>query len=110
MTRARALALPSAAKALAVLDKLEAEVANALTLKVLEKIANKVAGLQREYKPVKDVADRAGEVWIATYNKLKEELAKQPKAVGTRGQFIGRAKTEPPISGPTLAEMGVAPD
>ena len=66
--------------------------------------------MQRAFKPVKEVADRAGEVWIAAEEKLAEELEREPKAVGTRGQFIGRAKTERPKSAPTLAEKGVDHD
>jgi N6-adenosine-specific RNA methylase IME4 len=93
--------------ALKALDKLELEITSAPTFDVLDKVANTAAGMQRAFKPVKEVADRAGEVWIAAEEKLAEELEREPKAVGTRGQFIGRAKTEPPKSAPTLAEKGV---
>jgi N6-adenosine-specific RNA methylase IME4 len=101
-----ALILPSAAVALKALDRLEVEIANAPTFEALDKIANQAAGMQRAFKPVKDVADRAGEVWIAAEEKLAEELEKQPKAVGTRGQLAGGSKRVPPAA-PTLKDKGV---
>jgi hypothetical protein len=104
------VALPSAAKALAALDLLEVEVANAPTFEALDKIANTAAGMQRAFRPVKEVADRAGEVWIAAEEKLAEELDKQPKASGAAGPGRGKAgsKAGPAFSdAPTLKEKGV---
>ena len=70
---------------------------------------------------VKEVADRAGECWVAAETKLGEELQRTPKATGTRGQLSGRkggghshgsvageAVLEPPASDtPTDAERGI---
>ena len=68
--------------------------------------ANKAASLQRAFKPVKDVADKAGEIWVDAEVRLDEELSKIERAKG------GRPKTGPitePVSdAPTLAELGVS--
>jgi N6-adenosine-specific RNA methylase IME4 len=102
--------IPAAMKAL---DKLEAEIAAAPTFEVLTDLVNKSAGFQRRWKPVKEVADRAGECWISALLKLDAELASIPKATGTRSQLVARGviggtKMEPPIiDAPTLAEIGV---
>lgn len=108
--------VPAAMKAL---DRLAIEVREAETFEVLDDIARYAAALQMRFKPVKNVADRAGEVWIAAEVRVGLELAKLPKAKGTRGTLrgkpkgergsSGRALVEPPDeSAPTLAELGVA--
>jgi N6-adenosine-specific RNA methylase IME4 len=79
-----ALILPSAALALNILDKLEIEIANAPTFAALDKIANQSAGMQRTFKPVKEVADRAGAIWIKAEKRLGSELRTQPKDKGGR--------------------------
>jgi hypothetical protein len=69
------------------------------------------AGLQRAFKPVKDVADRAGEVWVAAEVKLAVELDRQGPAKGAAGPGRGKAgsKAGPAFTdAPTLAELGVA--
>lgn len=100
------IALPSAAVALKVLDKLEAEIAAAPTFEALDMAANKAAGMQRAFKPVKEVADRAGEVWIAAEVRLARELATQPKATGGDAQRTRFQKgTESP---PTLKDKGIS--
>jgi hypothetical protein len=55
---------------------------------------------------VKEVADRAGEVWITAECKLDEELAKEPVATGSAGTGrppLGGAKTAPPKKTPGCA-------
>jgi N6-adenosine-specific RNA methylase IME4 len=78
--------VPSALKAL---DKLELEIKRASTAEVLTALANIAAGLQRRWKLVKDVADRAGSCWVTAEVKLGEEKKKIGKAVGTRANFRG---------------------
>jgi hypothetical protein len=68
------IAFPSAARALAALDKLSTEIDEAPSLQAVEAIANAAAGYQRAFKPVKDVADRSGRVWIAAEIKIAREL------------------------------------
>jgi hypothetical protein len=69
--------------------------------------------VQQAFRPVKEVSDRAGEIWIAADVRLAEELDKLPKAKGAIGQAgPGRgkrgAKVEPRFDGaPTLKELGV---
>jgi len=109
---------PSAAKALSVLDQLNIEIENAPSLEAVEAIANAAAGYQRMFKPVSEVADRAGEVWTEAEVRIGAELAKIPKATGTRGKIARDAKSgkikpggpalEPPGSdAPTLKDLGV---
>ena len=104
--------LPSAVIALKTLDRLEIEIQNAPSFEKLDKAARTAAGLQLAFKPVKEVSDRAGEVWVEAECKLAEELAKIPKATGTQGQLKGRnfsggTKMEPPEKLPTRAELGL---
>jgi len=122
------MTLPTAiniSKALESLDKLEHDVKNAPSFKVLNSAAATAAAMQKTFKPVKEVADRAGEIWTIAEIKLAEELEKLPKAIGTRNQITGKAsgkgnphgkrkailtggaEIEPPVSAPTLAELGV---
>lgn len=92
--------------ALEALGRLELQVRSAATFDALDELANAAAGLQRRFRPIKDVADRAGEVWIAAEVRVGEELEKQPKAKGGEQHHKGtRSKLEPV---PTLAELGVA--
>jgi hypothetical protein len=75
-------------------------------------LADAAAGFQRRWKPVKDVADRAGECWVDADVKRGQELAKVPKAIGTRGNFLGGSNKAPPRTKPkddvpTRAEMHV---
>ena len=107
-------AFPSAAKAIAALDRLAVEIKHAPSLNVVDLIANAAAGYQRQFKPVTDVANRAGEVWIDAETKIATELAKMPKATGTRGQGrpkLGGPRSAPPKMGDapaTLAEIGLS--
>jgi hypothetical protein len=69
------------------------------------------AGLQRTFKPVKDVADKAGECWVRAELRLAEELSKIPRAVGARAG--GKKESprgpivEPRDQSPPLADLGV---
>lgn len=61
---------------------------------------------------MKDVADRAGEVWITAETKLAEELDRLPKAKGDQGNPGGRgAKNVRSQDGsahpPTLQDLGI---
>jgi N6-adenosine-specific RNA methylase IME4 len=99
-------------KAIAAIDRLEAQIRGAKTLAELNDYANQAAGLQRRYKPVKQVADRAGLAWIAAMDKLADELTAVGTAKGTRGQFLGGSNKAPPRTKPkdptpTLAELKV---
>lgn len=106
--------IPAAMKAL---DQLDVDIRNAPALDALSDLAHLAAGLQRRWQPIKAVADRAGICWINAEVRLGEELAKIPKAKGTRGQFKG--STDGGISGgsivappeddaPSRAELGIA--
>lgn len=107
--------------ALRALDVLAFEIDRAPTFAKLQTLADRAARLQARWRPVKEVADRAGECWTAAYAKLGGELAKLPKATGTRGQLrggaagtgrgtrkTGQATLVPPVSEvPTDADKGV---
>jgi N6-adenosine-specific RNA methylase IME4 len=104
-------AFPTAPVALQTLSKLRKEVANAKTFEQLDAAARTASGIQKAFKPVREVADEAGLIWTAALNRLAEELAKLPKAKGARG---GGKKAsprgpllEPRDKTPTLAELGV---
>src|SRR5690242_9888010 len=80
-------------------------------------IAATAQAMQREFKPVKDVSDAAGETWIDAEKRLAIELRKLPKATGTRGQFKGStdgsggAVLAPPENNvPTRADLGLEGD
>lgn len=108
---------------LKALDRLEEDIKRAPTLQMLNALATIADGLQRRWRPVKDIADRAGECQIAACVKRGEEKGKIELAAGTRGQIVGgkkgtgRGKREtgdtilaPPVSSaPTLKELGIAP-
>jgi hypothetical protein len=79
----------------------------------LTRILNAAEALRRAFRPLHEVADRAGAVSVAAEARLSEELKKLPVVQGTRGQIKkgaggvkGGAVVEPPISGPTLKEIG----
>jgi hypothetical protein len=112
--------VPAAMKAL---DRLEEDIRKAPTFDALNTLARDAQELQRRWRPVKVVADRAGECWTEAEDKLGEELAALPKATGTRGQlagkqpgtakkgkgrgYTGEAKLVPPVYPPTDADRGV---
>ena len=116
VTKSLAL-LPSVPLALKALDRLENEIANAPNFETLERIANRAAGLQREFQKVTHVAARAGTTWVKAVVRVGEELNELEPAKGTRGSFRGKPKGRgssggpimelPDDSAPTLAEMGV---
>jgi len=62
------------------------------TLSALDRIADKAAGIQREFKKFPEVADKAGCILVAAEARVGEELAAEPKATGTRGTIRGRLK------------------
>ena len=99
-------ALPNISTALESLKKLELDIKNAPSFKTLDSISAAASAIQRTFRPVKDVADRAGEVWTHAEIKLAEELEKLPKAKGGEQfhQYPTGSHLEPV---PTLAEMGV---
>jgi len=74
--------LPSAEVARKALVKLSNEIDRAPSLAAVEQIANAAAGYQRAFKPVKDVADQAGEVWINADAKIGQELERIGKSKG----------------------------
>jgi hypothetical protein len=87
----------------------------------LARIMNAAEALRRAFRPVREVADKAGEVLVIAEVRLREELDKVGLATGTRGQKLKagpgrgrRGKTsdavlEPPVSGgPTLSELGIS--
>jgi hypothetical protein len=98
--------IPSAMRAL---DRLEIDIKNAPTLEILNALADAAAGLQRRWKPIKDVTDRAGECWVAADVKRGQELAKVPKAKGARAgekkQGPRGAYVEPRDTTPTRANQ-----
>lgn len=103
---------PSASKALLALDHLADEIEHAPSLEVADAIANAAAGYQRQFKPVSEVADRAGEVWITAEAKIGAEIAKLPKAKGTRGKGrpkLGVAITDMPKKDdtPSIIDIGL---
>jgi N6-adenosine-specific RNA methylase IME4 len=137
MLQANLMVLPSAQKALEVLDKLRKEVRDAPSFKALEVAAATAEAIQKRFRPVQEVADRAGEVWTEAEIKLRDELDKLEKprrgklntgpgpGRGKKGKktvnaeseltVLGADTDEPggtiPFSrgGPTLKELGIAP-
>jgi hypothetical protein len=79
--------LPSVPVLLRTLDRLAKEIERTPTFEGLNRIRRTAKAVQIEFREVKDVSDRAGEVWIAADNRLAEEL---PRATGTRGQLVQR--------------------
>jgi N6-adenosine-specific RNA methylase IME4 len=112
---------PSLPGAMKALDKLEADIRKTPSFEALNMLSLVARDLQRRWRPVKEVADRAGECWVAAETKLGEELQRTPKATGTRGQLnggkkgtgrgtrkTGEAVLEPPVSDvPSDAERGI---
>jgi N6-adenosine-specific RNA methylase IME4 len=106
----RTALLPSVPTAMAALDRLELEIASAKTLDAVKTAAHAAAGWQRMFKPVNEVADRAGEVWIEAEAKIGIELAKYPKAKG--GEHGGKKRLDgyrksPSNKSPSLKELCV---
>jgi N6-adenosine-specific RNA methylase IME4 len=115
------LKFPTAPAALKKLNELRREVRTAKTMVDLARILNASEALRRAFRPLHEVANRAGEVSIAAEKRLGAELKKLPVAKGTQGQLrgakpgkrgrrgviTGGAVVEPPVKGPTLAELGV---
>jgi hypothetical protein len=106
------------ATVVAMLDRMELEVARATTFEQLNGIANSAAGIQRAFKGVKEIADRAGVIWVKADRKLGGEWHDQPKATGTRGQLtgdvpkgsrVGGRDSRPPTA-PTIQELGLSKD
>jgi N6-adenosine-specific RNA methylase IME4 len=122
-------AFPTASVALRTLGKLRKEVSSAKTFQELDAAARTASIIQKAFKPVREVADEAGEVWTMALIRLAAELKKVPKAKGTRGNISGKqagtgkgkgkgkGKTKAVTSGGsdseppeevTLADMGVS--
>jgi N6-adenosine-specific RNA methylase IME4 len=103
--------LPSAEKALLHLGRLEIEIENAPSLEEVDAIARTAAAYQHAFRPVKEVADRAGTVQALAMRKIGTELAKLPKAKGNAGPGRGKAgsKAGPAFNdAPTLKDLGVS--
>ena len=107
---------PSVPGALRTLAQLRKEVESAKTFEQIKIVDRTAAQIQKIFRPIKDIADEAGDTRIAARNRLAEELAKLPKATGTRGQLRGKPKGVAPSGGPlleppdkelSLAELGV---
>ena len=58
------------------------------------------------FKPVKEVADKGGEVWIKAEVRIGAELAKMPKATGGQPYQKSTGPKADPVA-PTLEEVGV---
>jgi len=117
----RLQSIPAVMKGLAMLAD---EIREAPSFAELDRLARQAREVQRRWKPVKDVADRAGRCWVSAERRLGQELGKCEKAKGTRGQFVGvskagkgrgrgkgfsagKAKVVPPALTTTDAERGV---
>lgn len=104
--RSAIVPFPAAPKALRQLDRLEIEISRPASSEQLLELINTAAGLQRKWRPVREVADRAGELWVKGDARLGEELEKLPKA---KGQIRRGTKLEPreDDTAPTLQELGI---
>lgn len=108
--------LPSALKALALLDILEEEVSAAATLEQLDDIVAHAHAIQVGFKHLKAVADRAGEVRVTGERTLGKRLKELPKAKGGAEVGVGRAGkdnavvTHDRIQAPTLSDIGISKD
>src|ERR1700677_1716083 len=104
------MTFPSVPVALQTLAKLRKEVESAKTFNQIKILDRTAAHIQKIFKPIKDVADEAGETRIAARNRLAEELAKLPKAKGARGggkKASSRGSLlEPRDKSPKLSDLG----
>ena len=85
----RQAALPAVSQAL---DRLFVEIKRAPTLEALRKLRHDAISIQARLRPVKEIADRAGDCWIEAQFKLGDEL-KEPKAVGRGGKLAAAIRT-----------------
>jgi hypothetical protein len=76
--------LPSVPQAMQALDRIELEIANAKTLDVVKKAADAAAGLQLMFKPVREVANRAGLAWMAALRRIDADLKQGAESEGRR--------------------------
>lgn len=113
MTRQKQVVVfPSQPKAMQQLDRLASEIVRAPSAVALIELINTAAGLQRKWRPIRDVADRAGELWVEAEAKLGEELDKLPKARGGGERGVGRRgkRMQSQVGTafpPTLDELGI---
>jgi N6-adenosine-specific RNA methylase IME4 len=110
LARRRAALLPSVPLAMRALDRLEAEIPNVVSFEEVQAYADTAAGLQRKYRPVREVANRAGLVWVVAVRKIGAELKRVPRAKG--GEHGGKrrldgTRSEPSKKLPTLHELGI---
>jgi N6-adenosine-specific RNA methylase IME4 len=104
--------LPGMVEAMRSVARLREQIRTAPTFEALNQVSAAAAALQKVYKPVKAVADEAGKCWIEAEVKLAVELAKIPRATGTRGQLVGPGvigdlNVSAPTTAPTYEELGV---
>ena len=100
------VAFNSVPTALAALDKLMVDIRKAPSVEVLHFLASMAEGLQRRWRPVKEVADRAGECWIEAEVKLAEERAKIGIARGVKRPHKRPTRTAA-VRVPTRSELGI---
>jgi N6-adenosine-specific RNA methylase IME4 len=102
--------LPSFARALKALARLEEEVDRAETFLDLDRISDVAAGLQRMFRPLPEAANRAGVVVVKAETKVGAARAAMPKATGAAGPGRGKAGSKAGrafTDAPTLAELGL---
>lgn len=98
---------PSAPLAMKTLQRLDIEISRPTSAAQLLELINTAAGLQRKWRPVREVADRAGELWVKGEAKLGEELEKLPEVRGgDQKSKIKSTKSELLIK-PTRDALGI---
>lgn len=102
--------------ALAILDKLGVEIKTAPSFRRLDAISAAAEAIQKRFRPVQEVADKAGEIWTEAEIRLREELDKLEKPRrGVAGPGRGKKKPDAETAlgfsrgGPSLKELGIAP-
>jgi hypothetical protein len=100
---------PAVTNALTTLDKLSHAVSAATNINILNALTVQVQAIQKLHRGVKEVSDRAGEIWINADRKLGSELAKLGRARGSQTRYKGRDKSGKPILARLKPEAPNAP-
>jgi N6-adenosine-specific RNA methylase IME4 len=106
-----AVRLDNVPKALQALDRLEREIKKAPKFDNLNLLIDLAVFMQRRWRPVVDVANRAGRCWIRGEFRIGQERKKVGPAKGARGHAgPGRGKRRTKVrrrfdGAPTLAEL-----